>query len=65
MFPVVAKFILLCINVTSVQLAADELYCGVWPDIQQIIYSTQCQLFEGISQKTVFEICKLQKLIEL
>ena len=59
MFTVVAKYILLCIDVFTVQLAVHELYCGLRPDSQQIICPTKCQHFWKISQKTVFAICYL------
>ena len=44
----------------TVLLAVHELYCGLRPDSQQIIFSyfTECKDYEEISRKTVLAICK-------
>ena len=63
------RFILQCIDVTTVQLAVHELYSDLWPDSQQII-CPNCdhianQHFGKISQQTVFAICKFKVVTNL
>ena len=43
----------------TVLFAVHNLYCGLLPDSQRIIFicCTKCLHFEEISRKTVFEIC--------